>query len=236
VHGKSYPLVFADMLWSAARHRVGFNDYMEFDFAILTRAERATWVTSPLALELSNRYDDPAQVHRFHNKIDFNRDFDRFLGASGSSSSPAMPQLEAFAQRHPVFIAKVPVSKSGLGVRRYDASDVADWEAFHAELLAKGEVLIEERIVQHADLEAIAPARPTRPASRPSSRMTERSRSSTWRRSSGAGRSATRRRSAASTPPSTKTGARWGWATTRRASSSRRTPTPASASPTSSCR
>jgi hypothetical protein len=80
VHGKSYPLVFADMLWSAARHRVGFNDYMEFDFAILTRAERATWVTSPLALELSNRYDDPAQVHRFHNKVDFNRDFDRFLG------------------------------------------------------------------------------------------------------------------------------------------------------------
>jgi hypothetical protein len=56
-----------------------------------------------------------------------------------------------------VFIAKVPVSKSGLGVRRYDASAVADWEAFHAELLAKGEVLIEERIVQHPDLEAIAP-------------------------------------------------------------------------------
>ena len=76
-HGKSYPLVLADMLWSAARHRVGFNDYIEFDFAILTRAERATWVTSPLALEFSNRYDDPAQVHRFHDKIDFNRDFDR---------------------------------------------------------------------------------------------------------------------------------------------------------------
>lgn len=158
VHGKSYPLVFVDMLWSAARHRVGFNDYMEFDFAILTRAERATWVTSPLALELSNRYDDPAQVHRFHNKVDFNRDFDRFLGrewlelVAGNAD-----QLAAFAQRHPVFIAKVPVSKSGLGVRRYDASAVADWEAFHAELLAKGEVLIEERIMQHPDLEAIAP-------------------------------------------------------------------------------
>jgi hypothetical protein len=90
VHGKSYPLVFADMLWSAARHRVGFNDYMEFDFAILTRAERATWVTSPLALELSNRYDDPAQVtasttSRLQPRLR------PFPGPSGSSSSPAMP-------------------------------------------------------------------------------------------------------------------------------------------------
>lgn len=158
VHGKSYPVVLVDMLWSAARHRVGFNDYMEFDFAILTRAERATWVTSPLALELSNRYDDPAHVHRFHHKVEFNRDFDRFLGREWLElTADNAAEFASFAERHPVFIAKVPVSKSGLGVRRYSAEDVTDWEAFHAELLAKDEVLIEERILQHADLEAIAP-------------------------------------------------------------------------------
>lgn len=158
VHGKKYPLVLADMLWSAARHRVGFNDYIEFDFAILTRAERATWVTSPLALELSNRYDDPAHVHRFHDKIAFNRDFDRFLGREWMELTPGnAADLEAFAERHPVFITKVPVSKSGAGVRRYAAADVSDWEAFHAELIAKGEMLVEECIIQHPDLEAIAP-------------------------------------------------------------------------------
>lgn len=158
MHGKSYPVVLVDMLWSAARHRVGFNDYVEFDFAILTRAERATWVTSPLALELSNRYDDPAHVHRFHDKIGFNRDFDRFLGREWLElREDNAAELEAFAARHPVFIAKVPVSKSGLGVRRYNAADVSDWAAFHAELRDKGEVLIEERIVQHEVLEAIAP-------------------------------------------------------------------------------
>ncbi len=157
-HGKSYPLVLADMLWSAARHRVGFNDYIEFDFAILTRAERATWVTSPLALELSNRYDDPAHVHRFQDKIAFNRDFDRFLRREWLALDEAdAAALESFAERHPVFIAKVPVSKSGAGVRRYHAADVTDWPAFHAELVARGEVLIEDQIVQHPDLEAIAP-------------------------------------------------------------------------------
>lgn len=158
VHDKAYPLVVADMLWSAARHRVGFNDYVEFDFAILTRAERATWVTSPLALELSNRYDDPAHVHHFHHKVDFNRVFDRFLGREWLELTPDnAAELEAFAARHPVFIAKVPVSKSGAGVRRYSVADVTDWAAFHAELLAKDEILIEESILQHPDLEAIAP-------------------------------------------------------------------------------
>lgn len=158
IHGKSYPLVLVDMLWSAARHRVAFNDYLEFDFAILSRAERATWVTSPLALELSNRYDDPAHVHRFHHKIDFNRDFDRFLGREWLDLREAdAADLEAFADRHPVLIGKVPVSKSGAGVRRYLADEIHDWEAFHAELVDRDEVLVEESIRQHPDLAAVCP-------------------------------------------------------------------------------
>jgi hypothetical protein len=155
-HGKRYPIVVIDMLWSAARHRVGFNDYLEFDFAILTRAERATWVTSPLALELSKKYDDPAHVHRFHDKIAFNRDFDRFLGREWLAVEETdTAALRAFAERHPVFIGKVPVSKSGMGVRRYHASEIDDWDALRARLIDAGETLVEEVIEQHPDLAAV---------------------------------------------------------------------------------
>lgn len=158
IHGKSYPLVLVDMLWSAGFRRVGFNDYLEFDFAILSRAERATWVTSPLALELSNTYDDAAYVHHFHDKIEFNRLFDRFLGREWLDLQTADAEaLRAFAQRHPVLIGKEPVSKSGFGVSRYDTTDATDWEALYAELVGRGQVLVEERIEQHPVLEAIAP-------------------------------------------------------------------------------
>ncbi|MGB4778048.1 sugar-transfer associated ATP-grasp domain-containing protein [Microbacterium sp.] len=158
VHGKSYPLVLADMLWSAARHRVGFNDYIEFDFAILTRSERATWVTSPLALELSKKFDDPAFVHHFHDKLEFNRLFDRFLGREWLDvENTDAEELREFAQRHPVLIGKEPVSKSGFGVSRYDTTGITNWEAFRAELISRGQVLVEERIVQHPELERIAP-------------------------------------------------------------------------------
>lgn len=158
IHGKSYSLVLVDMLWSAGFRRVGFNDYMEFDFAILSRAERATWVTSPLALELSNTYDDAAYVHHFHDKIEFNRLFDRFLGREWIDLRETdAAALEAFARRHPVLIGKEPVSKSGFGVSRYDTAGVTDWVALRTELIERGQVLVEERIVQHPDLEAIAP-------------------------------------------------------------------------------
>lgn len=158
IHGKSYPLVLADMLWSAGFRRVGFNDYLEFDFAILSRAERATWVTSPLALELSKKYDDPRFVHHFHHKIEFNRLFDQFLGREWLDlESTDADALREFAERHPVLIGKEPVSKSGFGVSRYDTDGVTDWEALRAELIGKGQVLVEERIVQHPVLEAIAP-------------------------------------------------------------------------------
>lgn len=158
IHGKSYPLVLADMLWSAGFRRVGFNDYIEFDFAILSRAERATWVTSPLALELSKTYDDAAFVHHFHDKIEFNRLFDRFLGREWIDLREAdADALAAFARQHPVLIGKEPVSKSGFGVSRYETTADTDWQALHDELVGKGQVLVEERITQHEALEVIAP-------------------------------------------------------------------------------
>jgi len=115
-------------------------------------------VTSPLAMEFSTQFDDPAHVHRFHHKVAFNRDFDRFLRREWLEVVPGnVDEVRAFAERHPTFIAKVPVSKSGAGVRRYEATAVCDWDAFHADLLAKDEVLLEENIVQHADIAAYCP-------------------------------------------------------------------------------
>lgn len=158
IHGRNYPLTVIDMLWSAARHRVGFNDYLEFDFAILSRAERATWVTSPRALEFSARYDDPDHVGDFHHKIAFNRRFDAFLGRGWLDVENATTaELSSFLAEHPTVIGKVPVSKSGQGVRRYRAADIPDVAAFRALLLERGELLLEESIVQHDDLSAVCP-------------------------------------------------------------------------------
>ncbi|MFT4234942.1 MAG: flagellar biosynthesis protein, partial [Microbacterium sp.] len=55
-HGKATPAVVADMLWSAARRDVAFQDYVDYDFAILSKAERATYMTHPVSMQLAQRY------------------------------------------------------------------------------------------------------------------------------------------------------------------------------------
>src|SRR6478609_627529 len=78
-HGKWTPAVLADMLWSAGFRQVGFQDYVDYDFAILSRAERATYMTHPVSNQLSQRYDDPAFRHLFQDKVEFDRVFGEHL-------------------------------------------------------------------------------------------------------------------------------------------------------------
>ncbi|MBO3662505.1 sugar-transfer associated ATP-grasp domain-containing protein [Microbacterium stercoris] len=157
-HGSWTPKVLADMLWSAARNDVAFQDYVDYDFAILSKAERATFMTHPVSIRIAKQTAQLDKRVLFENKIEFNKLFDRFLKREwlivDKNNADA---VKAFAEKHGTFIAKVPVSHMGLGVRRYHASDVGDWDAFHRGLLERDELLLEEVIRQHDDLAAVCP-------------------------------------------------------------------------------
>lgn len=158
LHGKPAPLIVADMLWSAARHHVGFQDYVDYDFAILSRAERETYMTHPVSNQISQRYAQPAYRQTFHDKIAFDRAFaehlhrDWMVVEEGNAA-----ELAAFVQRLGTVIVKTPMGQAGSGVFRYHAADVTDWDGFHRELLDKGRLLVEEVITQHPDLAAVCP-------------------------------------------------------------------------------
>jgi len=155
-HGRSTAAVAVDMLWQAAFRGVGFQDYVDYDFAILTREERATYMTSPLSDRLAMRFDDPAYRHLFHDKVAFNHTFDAFLKREWMTvTTDNADELRAFAERHGTIVTKEPMGRAGLGVHRYHAADVHDWQLFHRGLLARGEILVEEVIRQHEELAAL---------------------------------------------------------------------------------
>lgn len=157
-HGKAVPLVVVDMLWSAGRHNVGFQDYIDYDFAILSRAERDTFMTHPVSNEISQKYDHPDYRHLFHDKAEFDARFDAFLKREWMLITEGnADELRAFTERQGTIVVKETHGQAGTGVHRYHAADVTDWDAFHAELLAKKQVLVEEVIRQHADLAAVCP-------------------------------------------------------------------------------
>jgi len=148
------PVLF-DMLFSAAFRDTAYLDYYEADFALLSRKERATFMTSLLQHYLATQLNDRDASRTFENKIAFNKTFGEFLHREWLDLTEAGPdELRAFASRHPVIIAKVPVSREGKGVFRYETNDVADWTVFHAELVGQGQLLIEQPIVQHPYLAA----------------------------------------------------------------------------------
>lgn len=157
-HERWAPVVLADMLWSAGVHQVGFQDYVDYDFAILNRDERATYMTHPVSNELSQRYDDPRYRGLFHDKIAFNHAFAPFLRREWMTITPDNGgEFRDFVERHGTVVVKEPIGQAGSGVHRYRTDAVTDWTAFHDGLLERGELLAEELIAQHPDLAAYCP-------------------------------------------------------------------------------
>jgi hypothetical protein len=142
--------IFFSMLWWAAFEDTAYIDYYEADFALLSRRERKTFMTSLLQHHLAMAVNDREAAKTLESKLNFNRAFAPFLGREWLSLEEIDADgLRDFASRHPIIIAKVPVSREGKGVFRYDTSDVTDWPAFRSDLVEKGQILIEEPIEQH---------------------------------------------------------------------------------------
>jgi glutathione synthase/RimK-type ligase-like ATP-grasp enzyme len=157
-HGKWTPAVVVDMLWQAGFRNVGFQDYIDYDFAILNRSERATYMTHPVSNQISQKYDHPDYRHLFQDKIAFDRVFSDHLHREWMVvEEDNADAVRAFTQRHGTIVTKEPVGQAGTGVHRYHAENIDDWTAFHAGLRARGELLIEQVIVQHPDLAAVCP-------------------------------------------------------------------------------
>ncbi|MDQ1113742.1 hypothetical protein QE418_003190 [Microbacterium testaceum] len=157
-HGKALPLVVADMLFQAGVKNVGFQDYIDYDFAILTPAERATYMTHPVSNQISQKYDHPDYRGLFQDKVEFDRTFSEFLRREWMVvDADNADELRAFTERLGTIVTKEPVGQAGTGVHRYHAAEVEDWEQFHRGLLERGEILVEEVIRQHDDLAAVCP-------------------------------------------------------------------------------
>jgi hypothetical protein len=156
--GKPAPVVFVDMLWSAAFRNTAFQDYVDYDFAMLTGAERKTFMTHSLSNHIAMKYDQLEYRSLFHDKLEFNKTFGELLGRDWLDVREAgVDEIEKFVVTNKKVMGKVPFSDSGHGVERYEAAEITDWAAFRDQLLAKGQTLLEQYIVQHPTLAAICP-------------------------------------------------------------------------------
>jgi hypothetical protein len=153
------PLIVLDMLWGAAFHEVAFQDYADWDFHLLTRAERRTYMTHPKSDRLVLKVNQAEYRPLFRDKSKFNVRFGKYLGRDWLDIRDATPdELGAFVRKHGDFMAKVPDSLGGYGIEKRSGADVTDFAALHAELTERRQFLVEQVIVQHPVMASLNPS------------------------------------------------------------------------------
>lgn len=94
----------------------------------------------------------------FDNKLRFNKHFREFRKIeSYNLQEISVDEWLEFANTHDTIYAKVPHMEAGLGVFKYKISEHNDLLAMRKKLLAEGQLVIEEEIIQDPVLNQISP-------------------------------------------------------------------------------
>lgn len=150
--------VALDMAYCAVRYETTFENYSEWDFRILTRRERATYMTDPKSFHLSRRLNDNAQRELFDDKLQFATRFGDELGRAWTDVREIDDDaLETFVRAHPRVITKHPGGVGGNGITMRGEVDPTEVAALRAELERTGQVLIEEVLQQHEEMARLYP-------------------------------------------------------------------------------
>lgn len=156
--GTPRALILLDMAWCSVVYQAGYLDYQEFEFFLLNRRERKTWITGGKANSIVVKYNQRQYRRKFIDKTVFNGVFDAWLGRAWLDVREAtVDELEAFVVGHGVVMAKVTDSLMGIGIEKHRADAITDYAAFREQLLANRQFLVEEFITQHPDMAALCP-------------------------------------------------------------------------------
>ena len=147
--------LFLDMMYCGVKYGAGYVDYAEFEFNLLDKEQRKTYLTSELNNRIVRKYNDPAYWHLFHDKIEFNKLFKDYINRDFISirdNDSTIEEFKEFCLKHKKIVAKVAGGTHGVGIDFYDIDGNTDFEKLYQKLRANEQYLIEEFIVQHRDL------------------------------------------------------------------------------------
>lgn len=151
-------VILADMAVNSVVNNAGYYDYHEWDFNLMNWKQRKTFLTRPQANQLTQALNDTAFKDNFSDKVQFNKRFAKFVGREWLDvRESTTEQLKAFLTKHGSVMLKDPVNLGGYGLEKKDASSIEDWEAFRQHLLGSGQVLVEQFVTQHPELDRLSP-------------------------------------------------------------------------------
>ncbi len=157
--GKSRLWLLADMLRCAVEYNAGYMDYKIAQMYRLNSAQRRTVITRGISNDIVRRMNDKAYWHFFDDKTQFNTLFREWIPRKWLLISEDMALSDlADMMTLPKLIGKPLEGSSGQGILSFTPADWADGpEAFLRLLNEKHIGILEEMVVQHAELARLCP-------------------------------------------------------------------------------
>lgn len=156
--GKNRLAIFCDMVWCEVRYGIGYLDYHVFGFANRRGAVRKTYMTAVQNQALTRQMNDPAYFYQLNDKIEFDTIFSdllkrRFLDLRKTDAAG----LREFCAGTEAIFCKPAGLCGGEGIQRLITADIDDYDALYDRLVKGGQLLIEEPIRQHPDMNKLCP-------------------------------------------------------------------------------
>lgn len=155
--GKSPILMTMDMALSTLRYGSGLTDYINYEFYNKNHKQKKEYVTIGYATKYHKIVAPVEYSECFENKPLFLKTFKKYINRDFFLPEYGLKELEKFLKNNKVFIEKPIVGLAGGGVVKKESKDIKDTKKYLEYLIEKKKFL-DEYIVQHKDMAALASA------------------------------------------------------------------------------
>ncbi|MCI8467236.1 MAG: hypothetical protein HFI08_03515 [Bacilli bacterium] len=140
--------IFFDMIYCGFKYQAGYMDYALFEMYHMNKYERNTVITRGINNSFMVKYNDPKFIHLFHNKVEFNKQFDKYLNRdwlylNGKNKN----EFASFCLKHNQIIVKPVGAQCGKDIEKIDVSE-RKLKDLYEELIENNQTLIESVATQ----------------------------------------------------------------------------------------
>lgn len=156
VAGRPSTMILFDMLYCSIKYECAFQDYQDWDFAILNHEERASFMTHPKSDRMVRQFNTGSDRFDLADKAKFNARFGESIKREWVDLRTASDEeVRQFLARHQNVMAKVPDALGGAGIERITLSANSAIPKLLRRLTQRGQTLLEELVIQHPDMNAL---------------------------------------------------------------------------------
>ena len=146
---KPFIFIFFDIIYCGFKYQAGYYDYQEFEFYLLNKEERKTYLTRGKNNALVNKYNNKEYWYILQDKVEFNNRFKKYLKRDYIDlRNSSEEDFKNFLKNKEYVIAKELDNCGGHGIDKLKV-DIKKYKELYTKLINKKQYLVEEIIVQN---------------------------------------------------------------------------------------